>query len=79
MKKAFFVYVEKIWKEKVDDSFVEYNRIVIDDWKYVLCCESQWIWKLAVQQEQGGEYISEKVSAVGFCLGSGLFGSYNSD
>ena len=34
--------------------------------------------------ESSGEYVtgrgaSEKRSAVGFCLGSGLFGSYNSD
>ena len=28
---------------------------------------------------QEGRGVSEKVSAVGFCLGSGLFGSYNSD
>ena len=26
-----------------------------------------------------GRGVSEKVSAVGFCLGSGLFGSCNSD
>ena len=26
-----------------------------------------------------GRGVSEKVSAVSFCLGSGLFGSYNSD
>ena len=26
-----------------------------------------------------GRGASEKPSAVGFCLGSGLFGSYNSD
>ena len=26
-----------------------------------------------------GRGVSKKVSAVGFCLGSGLFGSYNSD
>ena len=28
---------------------------------------------------QAGRGVSEKVSAVGFCLGSGLFGSCNSD
>ena len=29
--------------------------------------------------EYPGRGVSEKVSAVGFCLGSGLFGSCNSD
>ena len=28
---------------------------------------------------QPGRGVSEKVSAVSFCLGSGLFGKYNSD
>ena len=30
-------------------------------------------------QHQPGRGVSEKVSAVGFCLGSGLFGSCNSN
>ena len=42
---------------------------LVEDLVYLVKC----IWYLA------GRGVSEKVSAVGFCLGSGLFGSCNSD
>ena len=38
-----------------------------------------WAGWVGRSQESRREGWTEKRSAVGFCLGSGLFGSYNSD
>ena len=50
----------------------------IPNWEIVGFNSALWIRPL-MGKVTSGRGASEKHSAVGFCLGSGLFGSYNSD
>ena len=55
--------------------FVLNTDVTVDN-KMVLYSVSKVSWTYLYLSGRG---VSEKVPAVGFCLGSGLFGSYNSD
>ena len=57
--------------------FTEFNKPMGYDSKDFFCLCFLFVFYLCVILP--GRGVSEKVSAVSFCLGSGLFGSCNSD
>jgi hypothetical protein len=61
-----------LWKDKKRP--LEMRRLRL---RFIVAFSEQLYYELSLKKP--GRGVSEKVSAVGFCLGSGLFGSCNSD